>query len=205
MDGGGRSLTIGPGGGSLAAGTVGDQGMAEGGGLEPPRVAQDPGAFKAPALPVRLALLARLAGDGGALSRLGRPEVPLQPSQEEPPELGVAPPPEILDLQVDDGPVHLPEAHLDERAVLILALVHDEDAIRPIQIVPRELPRGERRHPGRSDLVSLVVAVEVLRGLAPIHVGRADEQDVLPGRGLLPSSPIVRGPGGTLTPTSAIE
>jgi len=109
----------------------------------------------------------------------------LQPPEKELPELGVATAPEILDLQVDDRPVHLPEAHLDERAVLVLGLVHHEDAVCPVEIVPRELPGGEARHPTGADLVSLVVAIEVLRGLASVHVGRADEQDALSSRARL--------------------
>lgn len=105
---------------------------------------------------------------------------------ETPPEqaqqLRVAATPAILHVQVDDGPIQAGEADLEDRPVLILALVHDEDPVRPQKQVTGGRHGGKGRHAGRADLVPGIVGIQVLRCSAAVDVGGADEQDALAGR-----------------------
>jgi hypothetical protein len=114
-------------------------------------------------------------------------------------ELGVPPPPPILDVEIDDRTLDVGKADPDDRPMLVLALVQHEHPVRPQEQLPGQRYGGERRHPRRADLVSRVLRVEILRGAATVDVGRTDEQDALASRGGLPE-PIVRRAGGTLTP-----
>ena len=109
-----------------------------------------------------------------------RPEA----AQDERHEVGVAPWPAVLDVEVGERPVHVGEADPDERAVLVLALVHHEDPVGPEEQVPGETHRGEGRDTRGADLVALVGTVEVLGGAAAVDVGGADEEDALAGSGI---------------------
>ena len=101
--------------------------------------------------------------------------------QDEGHKLRVAPRPAVLDVEVGEGPVHVGEADPDERAVLVLALVHHEDPVGPEEQVPGQTRGGEGRDARGADLVALVGTVEVLGGAAAVDVGGADEEDALAG------------------------
>ena len=109
-----------------------------------------------------------------------RPQAP----QEDRHELGVAPRPAVLDVEVGERPVDVGEADPYERSVLVLSLVHHEDPVGPEDQVPRERHGGEGREPRGADFVSLVGPVEVLGGAAAVDVGGADEEDALAGKGI---------------------
>ena len=109
-----------------------------------------------------------------------RPETP----EDERHQLGVAPRPEVLDVEVGDRPVHEGEFQLDARAVLVLALVHHEDPVGPEEQVLGETHRGEIRDTRGADLVALIRSVEVLGGATAVDVGGADEEDALAGSGI---------------------
>src|SRR5207249_6421529 len=76
-------------------------------------------------------------GDGGSRLRLfrleGWAEVGDEPLQHAADELRVAAVPAVLDVEVDHRPVDVREAHLEQRAVMLFPLAHDEDAVRPPQ------------------------------------------------------------------------
>jgi len=110
-----------------------------------------------------------------------RPEA----AQDERHELGVAPRPTVLDVEVDDRPrVRVGELHPDARAVVVLALVHHENPVGPEEQVLGERHRGEIRDARGADLVALVGTVQVLGGAAAVDVGGADEEDALAGSGI---------------------
>jgi integrase len=143
-----------------------------------PQGPQGPGAFKAPALPVRLALRGRLL----IIARrrlLGCAQVGLQPLEQPGHELGMAPPPAVLDVQVHHGPVDPREAQAELGLVAVLLLAHHEDAVGPEQEVTVHRDRGKGSGARRADLVPLVALVEVLGGPAAVHVGRTDKKDAL--------------------------
>ena len=107
-----------------------------------------------------------------------------QTAQDEAHELGVTPRPAVLDVEIHERAVHVREADADQGAVLVLPLVHHEDAVGPEEQVPRERHGGEGREPRGADFVSLVGPVEVLGGAAAVDVGGADEEDALAGKGI---------------------
>ena len=109
-----------------------------------------------------------------------RPEA----AQDELLELGVAPRPAVLDVEVRERPVDVGEVDPDERAVSVLALVHHEDPVGPEEQLLGETHRGERRDARGADFVAFVVAVEVLGGAAAVDVRGADEEDALAGSGI---------------------
>ena len=123
--------------------------------------------------------------------------MPAQPAQHQAHELRVAPSPAVLYVEVRDRAIDVREANPDKGAVLVLALVHDEDPVRPEQEVAGHGHGGKGRHPRRADLVTWILHVEVLGRPAPVDVGGADEEDAFASGHSLP---IVRGPDGTLTP-----
>ena len=102
-----------------------------------------------------------------------------EPAQDEGHELGVPPNPAVLDVEVHERAVHVREPDADERAVLVLALVHHEDPIGPQEEVPGERHGGERRDPCGADLEPRVAPIEVLRRPATVDIGGAYEEDAL--------------------------
>ena len=104
-----------------------------------------------------------------------------QPLQQQLDQIGVTPPPSVLHVEDRDVQLEFREETPDALLVLVLAVVHHEDTMRPEQQLPGDTPGGEDRHSGGSDLVPRVLGVEVLRRLAPVYVGGADEQNMLRG------------------------
>src|SRR4029450_1099712 len=92
-----------------------------------------PGAFKAPALPVRLALRGRPTSIIAPLGLLRRPEVRLELPEEPGHELRMPPAPAVLHVEVHHRAVDARKTQLEVRLVSVLLLAHHEDAVRPEQ------------------------------------------------------------------------
>ena len=138
-----------------------------------------PGAFKAPALPVRLALRAPGPLSPSSDRLLRGAQVGTQLLQQALDQLRVAAGPAVFEVEVDQGAVDVGEADLDERPVSVLPLAHHEHAVGPLQQLAADRRAGELGGASGADLVARVALVEVLGRAAAVDVGGADEQDSL--------------------------